>query len=96
METQIILAIDMEACGRINMQASLRRNQKPRNRSLLELSEPATRHAWFMIRYAMAGKYGFIRESMRALRRRNLVKAIDTGRQLDKAGRDHLEHIVAD
>ena len=27
METQIILFIDMEACGKINMQASQRRNQ---------------------------------------------------------------------
>lgn len=32
---------------------------------------------------------------MRALRRRNLVKAIDTGRKLDKADHDHLENIVA-
>ena len=32
---------------------------------------------------------------MRALRRTNLVEAIDTGRKLDKADRDHLEHIVA-
>ncbi len=32
---------------------------------------------------------------MRALRRRDLVKAIDTGRKLDKADRDDLERIVA-
>ena len=32
---------------------------------------------------------------MRALWRRNLVKVTDTGRRLDKADRDHLEHIVA-
>ena len=33
---------------------------------------------------------------MRALRRRNLVETIDTGRKLDNADRDQLEHIVAD
>ena len=77
------------------MQASLRRNQNPRDRSLLELSKPATRHTWFMIRYAMAGRYDFIGGSMRALRRRKMVTAISTGRKLDKADRDHLEHIVA-
>ena len=79
----------MEACGKINMQASLPGNQNPRNRSLLELGKPATRHAWSMIRYAMAGRCGFVGESMRALRRGNLVKAIDTGRRLDKADHDH-------
>ena len=58
----------MEACGRINMQASLRRNQNPRDRSLLELGKPATRHTCFMIRYAMAERYGFVGPSMRGLR----------------------------
>jgi len=85
----------MEACGRINMQASLRRNQNPKNRSRLKLGKPATRHPWSMIRYHMAGKYGFVGESMGGVRRRNLVKVMDTGRKLDKADRDHLDHRVA-
>lgn len=37
METQIISSIDMEACGKTNMQASPRRNQNPRKRPLLGL-----------------------------------------------------------
>ena len=95
-ETRIILTIDMEACGKINMQASLRRNQNPRRRSPLELGEPATRHMWFVIRYAITRRYGFVGGSMKPLRRRNLVMALDTGRKPDKADRDHSERIVAD
>lgn len=49
---------------------------------------------WFMIRYAMAETYGFVGGSMRALTRRNLVRAIDIGRKLDKADHDYIEPIV--
>ena len=63
METQIILTINTEECGKINMQESLRRNQSLRDRSLLELGKPATRHTEFMIKYPMAGRYSLSEEA---------------------------------
>ena len=48
----------------------------------------------FTIRYAIAGRYGFVGGSMRTLTGRNLVRATDTGRKLDKADRGYLELIV--
>ena len=82
----------MEACGRINMQASLRRNQNQRNRSLWEPWQAGDKTNGVHDRVRHGGRYDVVGQSMRALRRRNLVKVTDTGRRLDKADQDHLEY----
>ena len=41
------------------------------------------------------GKVWFCRTKHERSEEKKLVKAIDTGRKLDKADRDHLEHIAA-